>query len=146
MAVVPIKIRLHPDAIEPTYSHPGDSGFDLRALENITLPPFKAKCIPTGVWMEIPQGYEMQIRPRSGLSTHTLIRLPNSPGTVDSGYRGEITVILENCSLHKLKIKKGDRIAQGVICPVVQAQFITTHDELTITTRGIGGFGSTGIH
>jgi dUTP pyrophosphatase len=154
---VPVKIKkLHKDAVIPQYQTFGASGFDLHALEDITILPDHTLLVRTGLSFEVPKGYELQIRPRSGLSLKTHLRVANAPGTVDSDYRGEVCVIMTNTmeALDKdytpdeddrdiPKIKKGDRIAQGVICPVVQAEFEVV-EELENTSRGSGAFGSTG--
>lgn len=148
-----VKIKkLHPDAVVPKYATPGAAGFDLVALEDVNIDPGQTKLVKTGLSVEIPTGYELQIRPRSGTSLKTSLRVANSPGTVDSDYRGEVCVIVTNISAPILSgpyaglpvgVKKGDRIAQGVICPVVQAEFEIV-EELSSTDRGSGGFGSTG--
>ena len=137
---------------EPTYAHNGDSGFDLRAFidteeQSIVLLPNTWKAIPTGLYFEIPENYEMQVRPRSGLAFKNGVTVLNSPGTVDSGYRGEIQVILINHSQEPFIIKNGDRIAQGVICSVNSGLItkLTKTTELNETQRGDGKFGSTGV-
>lgn len=140
-----VKIKkLSPEAIVPSYQTPGSSGFDFHAIEDVEINPRKTVLVKTGLSMEIPEGYELQVRPRSGMSFKTKMRVANSPGTIDSDYRGEICIIMENVGMlasFPYEIKKGDRIAQGVICPVYQATFI--EDELSDTERGEGGFGST---
>jgi len=136
--------KLHKDAQLPTYATPGSAGMDLYACndETITLwPGTEALLIPTGLAMELPPGYEAQIRPRSGLSLKGL-SVANSPGTVDEDFRGEVKVIMRNHG-HTFQIHKGDRIAQMVIVPVQQA-VIEEVEELSDTQRGVGGFGSTG--
>ena len=142
---------LHTDAKLPSYASAGASGFDLVAIEDV---PFIAAgqtvLVKTGLSVEIPEGFEMQVRPRSGLSLKPPLRVANAPGTVDSDYRGEVGVIITNITAPGcgpvLSIKKGDRIAQGVICPVYRADMVLALDEeLTETVRGSGGFGSTGI-
>jgi dUTP pyrophosphatase len=129
----------------------GDSGFDFMASlpedETITIPPLKRALIPTGLHFQIPIGFELQVRPRSGLALKNGITVLNTPGTVDSGYRGEVKVILYNTDEAPFVIKNGDRIAQGVIAPV---QFTKTTkfirvNNLDESDRGSGGFGSTGI-
>jgi dUTP pyrophosphatase len=167
--------RLHPDAVIPKYAHEGDAGFDLVAIEDTIIEPGETKIIRTGLSFAIPPGYEMQIRPRSGITLKTKLRV--QLGTIDSGYRGEIGVIVDNISqeyahihvdardyynayvytvegemkrtMRRYKhgayiIRKGDRIAQAVIAPVEQAHFQVV-DELDETTRGTGGFGSSGV-
>lgn len=174
--------KVHPDAVIPQYARPGDAGFDLVAVEDVIIQPGETKKVPTGLAFAIPPGYELQIRPRSGVSKDTKLRISNAPGTVDAGYRGEIGILVDNIhpgeqkvvatenrtalvtivTPHVLSVKnrelkteefypvgtylirKGDRIAQGVIAPVYQAQFEVV-DELDETERGTGGFGSTGI-
>lgn len=128
----------------PQYQTEGAAGFDLRAWmivdRNYEIAPGKLAVIPTGLRMEIPEGYEMQIRPRSGLAARGLIAVF---GTVDSDYRGEVGVLLHNTTNQYFKISNGDRIAQGVLAPVTRAQFEFVN-EVSQTARGSGGFGSTG--
>ena len=144
MPTIEIKIkRLHPDTIVPIYAKPGESGMDLCSYVDHDLGPGERKLFPTGLKVEIPKGYEMQIRPRSGNALKHGITVLNTPGTVDSGYRGEVGVILYNSSKEKFRINKGDKIAQGVIAEVLEAK-IQIADELSDTVRGAGGFGSTG--
>jgi dUTP pyrophosphatase len=139
--------KLSPDAVIPEYKTSGASGFDLVALEDIEILPGETKMIKTGLAFSVPEGFELQVRPRSGTSLKTPLRVANSPGTVDSDYRGECCVIMTNTSKMLITqcIKKGDRVAQGVICPVVRAEFEVVED-LSETVRGAGGFGSTGKH
>jgi dUTP pyrophosphatase len=129
----------------PEYATPGSSGFDLRAwLEtSVVLQPLERKLISTGLFMELPAGYEAQIRPRSGLAFKQGITCLNTPGTVDSDYRGEIKVLLVNLSDSPQEIQNGERIAQMVIMRVERAE-ISAVDELGDTLRGEGGFGHTG--
>lgn len=131
----------------PSYETAGAAGADLRAnfpdQQGIVLAPGARVLVSTGFHVEIPVGYEMQIRPRSGLALKQGLSLPNTPGTIDSDYRGPLGVILINLGDTPATIDHGDRIAQAVICPVVQARFEMV-DHLTETTRGQGGFGSTG--
>jgi dUTP pyrophosphatase len=152
-----VKIKkLHEDAIIPKYAHLGDSGFDLHALEETYVKAGETKLIKTGLSFSVSEGYELQIRPRSGMSLKTPLRVANAPGTVDSSFVGEVCVIMSNLGYHdredglfgiqlgnSFQIKKGDRIAQGVICPVIRAEFEVV-EELEETSRGSGGFGSTG--
>lgn len=134
---------------DPTYAHKGDSGFDLRANTDreINLYPGEWKAIPTGLYFEIPMGYELQIRSRSGLAFKNGVVVLNSPGTIDSGYRGEIQVILINHSEETFTIQNGDRIAQGVICPIMSSEVAKLNkvSNLSETERGDGKFGSTGV-
>lgn len=173
--------RLHPDAVIPQYAKPGDSGFDLVAVEDVVISPGETQLVPTGLAFEIPEGYELLVRPRSGLSYKTKLRVANPPGTIDAGFRGEVKVIIDNIAQPRYSIvldgeillcnqygdvydvnnedamfeygmeihgsyliRKGDRIAQGVIAPVIRATFEETDGDLTETERGSGGFGHTG--
>lgn len=130
----------------PTYQTEGASGLDIRACldEPINLPPGERVLIPTGLSIEIPQGYEVQVRPRSGLAIKRGLSLVNTPGTIDADYRGEVKVILINLGQESFVIQDQERIAQLVVCPIVQAQ-IEVAEELSDTERGDGGFGSTGV-
>jgi len=130
----------------PKYETNGSSGMDLAAYINadINLDPGKSAIVPTGLSVAIPKGFEIQIRPRSGLAAKKNISVLNTPGTIDSDYRGEIKVILINLSDRTFLIENGLRIAQMVVCPIIQAQ-LEEVDELNSTTRGKSGFGSTGI-
>lgn len=173
--IVKVK-RLHPDAVVPRYATPGAAGFDLVAAEDVIIQPGETKLVPTGLSFELPWGYELQIRMRSGIAKRTFLRLPNSVGTIDSDYRGEVFMMFENTrpldftpfskymvydiegrARHHSKygieapsmpgsylIRKGDRIAQGIIAPVMRAVFEEA-DDLSETDRGSGGFGSTGV-
>lgn len=129
----------------PAYATEGSAGMDLCAYvhESVVLEPLERKLIPTGLFIELPTGYEAQIRPRSGLALKQGITCLNSPGTIDADYRGEIGVILINLSNEMQVIKTGDRIAQMVIAPVTQISWEPA-TALTPTNRGAGGFGSTG--
>lgn len=131
----------------PSYATEGSAGVDLRAnIEHVvTLKPMERKVIPTGLFMELPIGYEAQIRPRSGLALKKGLSIPNAPGTIDSDYRGEIGVILVNLSDQPIEIEKGARIAQMVIAKYEQIEWEST-DELGSSDRGKGGYGSTGKH
>jgi len=142
---VKIKVVKDNDGIEmPFYATPSSSGFDLIASEMVLLKPDERKLIPTGLRFEIPDGYELQIRPRSGISLKTSIIMPDSPGTIDADYRGEIQIILWNTSnKESYTVNKGDRIAQGVLIKIERAEFVVV-DELTKTIRQEGGFGHTG--
>lgn len=131
----------------PSYETPGAAGMDLRAAvaedQPIVLRPGARLAVPTGLCIALPDGFEAQVRPRSGLALKSGVAPLNSPGTIDADYRGEIKVILINLGEEELTIRRGDRIAQMVIAPVVQATWRETTD-LDVTTRGAGGFGSTG--
>ena len=130
----------------PRYESSGAAGMDLRAFldSEITIPPLGRARISTGLFMEIPQGYEAQIRPRSGLASRHGVTVLNAPGTIDSDYRGELEVILVNLGAESFTVKSGDRIAQMVISPLIRPA-VTEADILSETERGSGGFGSTGI-
>ncbi len=166
---IPVKIkRLSTDAVVPTYATPGSACVDLYATEDILIQPGECKAIPTGLAFEIPEGYQMKIHPRSGISLKTPLRIANAPGCVDSDFRGEVKVLLWNSvreskliltkclsitnkeidrqtfSTNTYSISKGDRIAQAEIVPVIRASFIES-DTLGETERGTGGFGSTGV-
>jgi len=127
----------------PNYARQGDAGMDICAAEDDFLAPFNWKAVSTGLFVEIPEGYEIQIRSRSGLAFKYGVSVLNSPGTIDSGYRGEIKVILKNSDHRRYNIQKGERIAQMVVAPVTAA-FLTEVSELSDSERGEGGLGSTG--
>lgn len=136
--------RIHPDAVLPAYAHPSDAGMDLRSVADAVIPRGGRALVPTGLVVLLPPGYEAQVRPRSGLALKHGVTVLNAPGTVDSGYRGEIGVILANFGADDFAVKKGDKIAQLVIAPVTQPQVEET-DAVDETDRGAGGFGSTGV-
>jgi dUTP pyrophosphatase len=131
----------------PAYETPGSAGMDLRAAapehEPLVLKPGARMLVPTGFCMAIPQGFEVQVRPRSGLAAKAGVTCLNTPGTIDSDYRGEVKVILINLGAEDFVIRRGDRIAQMVVAPVAQAGWVEV-DDLDETARGAGGFGSTG--
>ena len=139
-------VKEDPRAELPRYESGGAAGADIRArIDNpIVLKPLERALIPTGLKMEIPAGYECQVRPRSGLAAKQGVTVLNSPGTIDSDYRGEVKIILINLGENPVTIQNGDRIAQLVFAPVVQVRIHET-PELTSTDRGSGGFGSTGL-
>lgn len=143
--MIPISIRNQSTNELPTYATAGSAGMDLRAhlATPVTLQPLERKLIPTGLFMEIPVGYEVQIRPRSGLAFKHGITVLNSPGTIDSDYRGEIGVLLVNLSQEAFIIENGERIAQMVVAAHGQVAWELV-SELSDTDRGAGGFGSTG--
>lgn len=138
--------KLKPEAIVPQYMTAGAAGCDVSAcLETaLELAPLERAAVSTGLALEIPPGFEIQVRPRSGLSLKKGLTVVNAPGTIDSDYRGELKVLLINLSTEKVRIESGERIAQLVLQRVEQAQF-TVAEELTTTERGVGGFGSTGV-
>ena len=129
----------------PAYQSAGAAGADLRAAvsEPLVLAPLARTLVPTGLVMEIPEGWEVQVRPRSGLAARHGVTVLNSPGTVDSDYRGEVMAILVNLGPEPFTIQRGERIAQVVVAPVAQAVFKAV-DEVSASARGAGGFGSTG--
>jgi dUTP pyrophosphatase len=131
-------------AIIPQYQSEQAAGFDFHAAEETTIMPGETALIDTGLSFEIPPQYELQIRPRSGLSAKTGIRVSNSPGTVDADFRGSVKVILHNTGTTPFRVNLNDRIAQGVIAPVYRAVFEVT-EELSETQRGDSGFGSSGV-
>ena len=135
--------KLNPKAIIPAYQTEEAAGFDLHSIEDVIIKPNERKLISTGLAFEIEFGYEVQIRPRSGLAFKEGITVLNSPGTIDSDYRGEIKVLLINLGDRDFKIKRGDRIAQAVVAPIIQAKIVEV-DNLSTTKRGEKGFGSTG--
>lgn len=132
----------------PSYETTGAAGADVRASlgpgEQLLIKPGERVLVPTGLSMEIPMGFEVQVRPRSGLSFKTGLMVLNSPGTIDSDYRGEVKIIIGNLSNKDEVINHGDRVAQLVLAPVTQAAYVVSDSELSETVRGSGGFGSTG--
>lgn len=145
--VVRVKRLPHGEGIElPSYATEHSAGLDLRAAveEPVVLKPLERVLIPTGFVFEIPEGYEGQVRPRSGLALRKGVTVLNSPGTVDSDYRGEVKVLLVNLGREEVVINRGDRIAQMVIAPVSRVEVVEV-EEVSQTSRGEGGFGSTGM-
>lgn len=145
MSEVTVKIhRLHPDAVLPSYAKPGDSGMDLRAMDDHTLYPGKPVKIDTGIALGLPEGYEAQVRPRSGLNARG-IWCPL--GTIDSGYRAAVGVILLNVTDDVFQVSKGDRVAQLVVQPIPRVTLakVDTLEALGLTERGGSGFGSSGM-
>jgi len=148
----PIKVQVvrlpHAAGLDlPAYSTPGSSGMDLRAAieeGQVTIYPGETTAVPTGLMVAVPAGYEAQVRPRSGLALKRGITVLNSPGTIDSDYRGEVKVILANLGREKFEINHKDRIAQLVVCPVISAAWEEV-EILPDSSRGTGGFGSTGL-
>ena len=136
--------RLHPQARLPEYAHPGDAGLDLFSVEAHRLNPGDAQLIKTGIALELPHGYEAQVRPRSGLALKHSITVLNTPGTVDAGYRGEIGVVLINHGREPFEVTSGMKIAQMVINQIVIAE-ISEVESLSDSSRGAGGYGSTGV-
>lgn len=131
----------------PVYAQPGDAGMDIRANVRTVVYPGETRLIPTGLYVAIPEGFELQIRPRSGMSLKTALRIANAPGTIDSAYRGEIQIIMENTSPDiETILAKGERVAQIVAqrVPSIRWLPVLSREELGTTARGAGGFGSTG--
>lgn len=137
-------IKINEDAIIPNYAHNGDAGMDIYSICDITIEPMNWKLVPTGLKMELPEGTEAQVRSKSGIALKNGVFVLNSPGTVDENYRGEVGVILYNLSKETFVIKKGQKVAQMVICNV---EYVDTCEvaEISQSDRGEGGFGSTGI-
>ena len=146
---MPVVVRFRMQAgcedIAPRKAHDDDAAYDLRAREPATVPPGTVCLVPTGLFLELPLGYEAQVRPRSGLALKRAVTLLNSPGTIDAGYRGEVGVILYNAGREEFRVERGDRIAQMVIqqLPAVVLEQTT---DLGLSQRGAGGFGSTGVN
>ena len=137
-------VKVYKDAIIPDYAHIGDAGMDLYSVEDCTIEPFTLKKVSTGLLMQLPKGTEGQVRSKSGIALKNGVFVLNSPGTVDENYRGEVSVILYNLSKQNFEIKKGQKIAQLVINKVCYAKTIVV-ESLDLTSRGEGGFGSTGL-
>ncbi|MGC1971796.1 MAG: dUTP diphosphatase [Pseudolabrys sp.] len=135
--------RLDRDLPLPSYAHPGDAGADLMTTVDLVLEPGERALVPTGIAIALPEGYEAQVRPRSGLAARHGLTVLNSPGTIDADYRGEIRVLLANLGSAAVTITRGMRVAQMVIAPVVRADIVEVA-SLDNTKRGSGGFGSTG--
>lgn len=144
--MVTIKIqKIKDNAIIPKYAHEGDAGVDLYSTEEYLIKPGERVLVSTGIKMAIPKGHEAQIRPKSGLALKHGLSIVNTPGTIDSGYRGEVGIIIINLGKEEYKIEKGKKVAQMVINQVEEATFEEVK-ELDETTRNEGGFGSTGLH
>lgn len=146
----PVGVRLkrlpHGEGLDlPRYATDGAAGMDVVSAENVQIDPSARHAVATGLSMAIPPGYEIQVRPRSGLALKHGITVPNTPGTIDSDYRGELKIILINHGAEPFEIRRGDRVAQLVLAPVTQARWDEVA-ELDETTRGASGFGSTGGH
>jgi dUTP pyrophosphatase len=138
---------VHEEAKVPSYAYPSDSGFDLRSTVEINIPPFGRALIPTGIKLSIPEEYEIQIRPKSGLALNQGLTVLNTPGTVDSGYVGEIKVIVFNTNNATVTVSKGMKIAQAVLCPVMCGKYVSIElmDKVENKDRMDNGFGSTGL-
>jgi dUTP pyrophosphatase len=143
---VELKRLPHGEGLDlPHYATSGAAGMDVLSAEDVTIAPGARHAVATGLALAIPQGFEIQVRPRSGLALKHGITVPNTPGTIDSDYRGELKVIMINHGAEDFAISRGDRVAQLVLAPVTQARWIEV-EELDSTERGEGGFGSTGGH
>ena len=136
--------RTRPAAQLPRYAHASDAGMDVQSAESLVIPAKARALVPTGLVANIPLGYEIQVRPRSGLAFKKGVTVLNAPGTIDAGYRGEIGVLLVNLGDEPFEIKAGDRIAQLVVAPVLQPDIVEASD-IDETDRGVAGFGSTGV-
>ena len=138
---------LNSDAVIPKYNYPTDSGFDLHSIQDLEIPPFGRVLVPTGLSFDIKDGYEIQVRSKSGLSLKQGLMVLNSPGTVDNGYTGEVQVIVFNTNSYTVDIPKGMKIAQAVLCPVVNGKWVNLVEKNSIENkdRNTNGFGSTGI-
>jgi dUTP pyrophosphatase len=136
--------KVHPGAMLPSYAHgpQEDAGMDLCAVQDVTLSPGVPQLVPTGLAIELPSGYEAQVRPRSGLAIKHSITMPNAPGTIDPGYRGELRVVLLNLGVEPYTIQAGDRIAQMIVSRYEAVEWV--EGTLAASTRGAGGFGSSG--
>jgi len=144
---VQIKFRMNEgdEELAPRKAHHDDAAFDVRASRDLAVPPGEVKLVPTGLFLELPEGYEAQIRPRSGLALKSSITLLNTPGTIDAGYRGEIGIIMFKAGRREFQVNRGDRIAQMVIQALPEVELVMT-GRLAETRRGQGGFGSTGTN
>jgi dUTP pyrophosphatase len=138
---------VHEDAVFPKYAYPSDSGFDLHSTQDLTIGPFGRILVPTGIKVSFQEGYEIQVRPKSGLAIKQGLTVLNTPGTVDQGYTGEIQVIVFNTNNYTVMIPKGMKVAQAVLCPVINGKYVRFEqvDALNEKDRGDNGFGSTGI-
>jgi dUTP pyrophosphatase len=143
-----VKIEtVHKDAVFPKYAYPTDSGFDLHSTNDLEVGPFGRVLVPTGIKVSFEEGYEIQVRPKSGLAIKQGLTVLNTPGTVDQGYTGEIQVIVFNTNNYAVTIPKGMKVGQAVLCPVVNGKFVNFEQVNSIENkdRGNNGFGSTGI-
>ena len=140
-------VKLNDDAVEPKYNYESDSGFDLHSTVDIEIPPFGRVLVPTGLSFDIKDGYEIQVRSKSGLAIKQGLMVLNSPGTVDNGYTGEVQVIVFNTNNYTVTIPKGMKVGQAVLCPVVNGKWVNLVKKNNINEkeRGENGFGSTGI-
>jgi dUTP pyrophosphatase len=143
---LPYKI-LHPDAVHPNYNYGSDSGFDLHSVEDVVIPAFGRALVPSGLSFDIKDGFEIQVRTKSGLAINQGLMVLNSPGTVDNGYTGEVKGIIFNTNPTEVTIPKGMKFGQAVVCPVVNGAWVELNqvNEINKKERGANGFGSTGI-
>ena len=143
---LPYKI-LHPDAVHPNYNYGSDSGFDLHSVEDVVIPAFGRALVPSGLSFDIKDGFEIQVRTKSGLAINQGLMVLNSPGTVDNGYTGEVKGIIFNTNQTEVRIPKGMKFGQAVVCPVVNGAWVELNqvNEINKKERGANGFGSTGI-
>ena len=139
--------KLRDGVVEPKYNYPSDSGFDLHSTEDLTIPPFGRILVPTGLSFDIKDGYEIQVRSKSGLAIKQGLMVLNSPGTVDNGYTGEVQVIVFNTNNHEVQITKDMKVGQAVLCPVVNGKWVNLTNKKIVTSkdRGDNVFGSTGF-
>jgi dUTP pyrophosphatase len=144
VAVQVRRLDTNPDLPLPAYATAGAAGMDVVSVEDVTIVPGARHAVATGLALAIPAGYEIQVRPRSGLALKHGVTVPNTPGTIDSDYRGELKVILINHGDAPFMVQRGDRVAQLVLAPVTQGTWVEV-EELDATARGEGGFGSTGV-
>jgi dUTP pyrophosphatase len=137
----------HPDAVEPKYNYTTDSGFDLHSVEEVIIPSLGRALVPTGLCFDIPKGQEIQVRSKSGLAINQGLFVLNSPGTVDAGYTGEVKVIVFNTNNESFTIKKGMKVAQAVVCPIINSEWLNLVkvSQINEKDRNSNGFGSTGI-
>jgi dUTP pyrophosphatase len=147
-ATLPLNYQvIHPEAVHPKYNYGSDSGFDLHSVEDLEVSPFGRILVPTGLCFDIKDGYEIQVRSKSGLAIKHGLMVLNSPGTVDNGYTGEVQVIIFNTNNYIVTIPKGMKIGQAVLCPVVNGDWVGLNQvgQINKKERGANGFGSTGI-
>lgn len=139
--------KLNDDAVTPVYNYPSDSGFDLHSTQDLEIPPFGRILVPTGLSFDIKDGYEIQVRSKSGLAIKQGLMVLNSPGTVDNGYTGEVQVIVFNTNNYTVTIPKGMKVGQAVLCPVVNGKWVELDEKNSVSKkdRNNNGFGSTGI-
>ncbi len=144
MQQIKVKMAENCDELLPKKAHHDDAAYDLCSRVDISLPVRQSIAVPTGVFLELPYGYEAQIRPRSGLALKHDIMLTNSPGTIDAGFRGELNVIIYNGGATPFPVKRGDRVAQMVIAKLAEVELVCS-DELSCSVRGDRGYGSSGV-